>query len=99
MDTVQQSCEIPEGLSKLISSLSLEAKGLLSIMHALRAGGNSKGVEFYKISAARFKRVASELTHRYDTMSHFVPADVLSSEAEKNGCKWDEQERKLVVNA
>lgn len=88
---------IPKALSDQLSMLALEAKGLLSIMKAIRL--DEKSGAFYKITTTRFKRAASELTHRYDTMSHFVPADALGAEAAKHGCKWDPSARKFVVNA
>lgn len=86
---------IPEGLRETLSSLAGEAKGLLGIMHALRP---KKGdTDFYRVSAARFKRIASELTHRYDTLAYLVPEDVLSAEAARHGCTWDASSRKFVV--
>ena len=98
--------EIPEDLGKRLSSSISEAKVLLGVMHSLRGSGAGLGKEastpiggqLYKVSASKFKRAASELTHRFDTMAFFVGDDVLSKFAEGHGCRWDRSSRRLIVS-
>lgn len=95
---------IPESLGKKLSSSISEAKVLLGVMHSLRgSNGLSKeaetpvGTQLYKVSASKFKRVAAELTHRFDTMSNFLDDSILDKFASEHGCRWDPSSRKFIV--
>jgi hypothetical protein len=96
--------EVPEELGKRLSSSISEAKVLLGVMHSLKgSNGLSKeaetsvGAQLYKVSASKFKRVAAELTHRFDTMSSFLDDSVLEKFASSHGCRWEPSSRKFIV--
>lgn len=91
---------IPEELSSRLGEMASEAKVLLGVMRGLRDNGelSSKvGAELYRTAAAKFKRSASLLSARFDTLSYLVDADSLSSLASSVGCSWDAKGRRLVV--
>lgn len=94
------SSRIPPELTEKLRDRVAEARVLLGVMRSLRSpSGGPGGMEsrLYKVSASKFKRAASELAHRFDTMSHFVDGAALSSAASDLGCRWDPSSRRLVV--
>lgn len=88
---------IPDALSSELQAKAKEARGLLTLVKSKTGNLKEKDGSFYKTVLYRFKKTASELTHRYDTMAYFVPEEVLKAEAEKSGCLWDPSGRRFVV--
>jgi hypothetical protein len=99
-DTAKPPDAVPTDLAGRLSSSISDARVLLGVMRSIRGPSEAKtavGAQLYRVTASKFKRVASELTHRFDTMSSFLDASVLESFAASRGCRWDPSSRRLIV--
>ena len=95
-----QMIAIPKELVEEIRQGIQEACGLLACLRTLKNGRKIKSDRdsaFYKTAAGRFKGIASELSVRFDTLSHFIPEKDLCDFARSFNCEWKKNERKLAL--